>query len=238
MAVLGTVGIADKGDYNPSTTYAFGNSVYYEGSTWVAKKDNLTGITPEEGVNWKYLARGFGSDNLGQIEGTDTSGVLGTVGAEVASQALIDAIADRVMTKLIPYTNIANNFLATDPKTVLSGPMGKSLKDQLDTANYNLTALGNKLILNADCKYLAQKQYSPSNTGGNSWLNVSLSQLGITGKKLPEYCTPIACVSWTAGNSFWVTYCHRYNDTTLQVGFNTSSASAFRITLTFGLIDA
>lgn len=138
MGTLGTVGIADKGKYNPSATYIIGNSVYYGGSTWVAQKDNLTGITPEEGINWKYLARGFGSDNLGQIEGTDTSGVLGEVGAEVASQTLIDAIADRVMTKLIPYTSIANNFLATDPKTVLSGPMGKSLKDQLDTTNSNL----------------------------------------------------------------------------------------------------
>lgn len=138
MGVLGTVGIADKEDYNPSETYVIGNSVYYGGSTWVARKDNLTGITPEEGENWKYLARGFGSDNLGQIEGTDTSGVLGAVGADVVSQALIDAIADKVMTKLIPYTNIANNFLATDPKTVLSGPMGKSLKEQLDTTNSNL----------------------------------------------------------------------------------------------------
>lgn len=120
MSILGTVGIADKGDYNPSTTYVAGNSVYYAGSTWVALKSNLTGITPEEGENWKYLARGFESDSLSQIEGTDTSGVIGTAGSTVVSQALIDAIADKVMTKLIPYANIVNNFMATDPKTVLS----------------------------------------------------------------------------------------------------------------------
>ena len=141
MATLGTVGIADKGIYNASTTYVTGNFVLYEGSTWLALKDNLTGVTPEEGENWKYLARGFGSDSLSQIEATDTSGVLGTSGATVVSQALINAIADKVMTKLIPYTNIVNNFLATDQNTVLSGPMGKSLKDQLDTTNSNLAKI-------------------------------------------------------------------------------------------------
>ena len=154
MGTLGTVGIADKEDYNPSETYVIGNFVYYGGSTWVARKDNLTGITPEEGENWKYLARGFGSDNLSQIQGKDTSGVLGLVGADVVSQALIDAIADKVITKLIPYTNIANNFLATDPKTVLSGPMGKSLKDQLDTTNSNLNNKleSSKVSFVQDCK--------------------------------------------------------------------------------------
>ena len=143
MSILGTVGIADKGEYNANTTYVEGNSVYYGGSTWVALKNNITGITPEDGENWKYLARGFGSDSLSQIEGTDTSGVLGTAGASVISQALIDAIADKVMTKLIPYANIANNFMATDPKTVLSGPMGKSLKDQFDQLNSNLSNKAN-----------------------------------------------------------------------------------------------
>ncbi|QRV19989.1 hypothetical protein [Lacrimispora saccharolytica] len=98
--------------------------------------------------------------------------------------------------------------------------------------------MNNKLVLNAESKYLANKQYALLNTGGNSWINISLFDLGITGKKLPDYCAPTACVSWTTGNGFWVTYCHRYDDTTLQVGFNTSLASAFRVTLLFGLIDA
>ncbi|WP_313152493.1 hypothetical protein [Lacrimispora sp.] len=104
--------------------------------------------------------------------------------------------------------------------------------------NSDLTALNNKLVLNAESKYLANKQYTLPNTGGNSWINISLFDLGITGKKLPDYCAPMACISWTSGNSFWVTYCHRYNDTTLQVGFNSSSSGAFRVSLIFGLIDA
>ena len=85
-------------------------------------------------------------NKLSGIGGIDTSGLLGTVGATVESQALIDDIADKVWTKLIPFTNIANNLLATDPKTVLSGPMGKSLKDQIDTTNGNLTTVSNSLV--------------------------------------------------------------------------------------------
>lgn len=42
------------------------------------------------------------------------------------------------VTNIVTKDMIVNNFLATDPNTVLSGPMGKSLKDQFDTLNSNL----------------------------------------------------------------------------------------------------
>lgn len=45
------------------------------------------------------------------------------------------------VTNVVTKSMIANNFLATDPNTVLSGPMGKSLKDQFDILNSNLTSL-------------------------------------------------------------------------------------------------
>ncbi|HBC98682.1 MAG TPA: hypothetical protein DC053_03735 [Lachnoclostridium sp.] len=44
------------------------------------------------------------------------------------------------VTNVVTKSMIANNFLATDPNTVLSGPMGKSLKDQLDTVNSNFVS--------------------------------------------------------------------------------------------------
>lgn len=40
MASLGTVGIADRGNYSASATYVKGNFVYYDGSSWLALKDN------------------------------------------------------------------------------------------------------------------------------------------------------------------------------------------------------
>jgi len=47
------------------------------------------------------------------------------------------------VTNVVTKSMIVNNFLATDPNTVLSGPMGKSLKDQLDTVNSNLALKAN-----------------------------------------------------------------------------------------------
>ena len=64
MPVLGKVGIVDAGTYEASKTYNSGMFVLYNGSTWLAIKDNLVGVTPEEGANWKYLARGFAAELL------------------------------------------------------------------------------------------------------------------------------------------------------------------------------
>lgn len=134
---------------------------------------------------------------------------------------------------------VNDNVIVDEKISELNGNLElKANASDLANVNSNLNAFGNKLILSADCKYLAHKQYSLPNTGGNNWVNINLSDLGITGKKLPDYCAPIACVSWVTGDSFWVTYCHRYDATTLQVRFNTVTAAAFRITLIFGLIDA
>lgn len=55
---LGTVGTAYKGDYEPNTQYKYLNEVYYNGSTYIALKDNPTGAPNNDGINWKYSARG------------------------------------------------------------------------------------------------------------------------------------------------------------------------------------
>ena len=44
---LGNVGYADKGVYSADATYNKYNAVYHEGSTYVALKDNLHGVTPQ-----------------------------------------------------------------------------------------------------------------------------------------------------------------------------------------------
>ena len=56
---LGKVGIVDKGNYSSEEIYNSGDFVFYEGSTWLALKDNLLGVDPGDGENWKYLARGL-----------------------------------------------------------------------------------------------------------------------------------------------------------------------------------
>lgn len=143
---LGRIGFVDKGNYASGTTYRTGDVVYYNGSTWVALKDNLRGVTPAPGANWKYMARGFAAEALSAITAVDTSGVLREAGASVTSQELIDAIADKVMTKLIEKSKIVNNLLATDATTVLSGPMGKSLDDKITQLNSDLASITGLIV--------------------------------------------------------------------------------------------
>ena len=135
---LGRLGYADKGNYAAGTTYMTGDVVYHNGSSYVARKDNLKGVTPVDGNDWKYLARGFAAETMADVQATDTSGVLGTAGAQVVSQSLIDAIADRVMTKLIGTNQIVNNLLATEPGSVLDATQGKALKEYYDRLNSDL----------------------------------------------------------------------------------------------------
>jgi hypothetical protein len=53
-----------KGDYNASTTYQVGQSVSYNGQTYIAKTVN-TGVTPVVGVNWLLIKSGSGSLSYG-----------------------------------------------------------------------------------------------------------------------------------------------------------------------------
>lgn len=136
MADLGKVMMIPKRGYAANVTYELLDFVSYEGSTYVSLKTQQ-GVTPsDDGVNWQILAQGFAEKLASQITTLDTHAILG--GAEGAisnAQSLIDAIADKVMTKLIAKTQIVNSLLATDPDTVLAGPMGKQLKDDLDRLN-------------------------------------------------------------------------------------------------------
>ena len=65
---LGKVGIVNKGNYSSKEIYNSGDFVFYEGSTWLALKDNLLGVEPGEGENWKYLARGVPENIQDEID--------------------------------------------------------------------------------------------------------------------------------------------------------------------------
>ena len=155
---LGRLGYADKGNYAAGTTYMTGDVVYHNGSSYVARKDNLKGVTPVDGNDWKYLARGFAAETMADVQATDTSGVLGTAGAQVVSQSLIDAIADRVMTKLIGTNQIVNNLLATEPGSVLDATQGKALKEYYDRLNSDLDDKANTSEL---AKYFPKNRMCP-----------------------------------------------------------------------------
>ena len=127
---LAVIGIAWKGEYTQGTAYKTMNGVYYKGSTYVALRDNPTGPPAADGANWQYLAKGFEQQLLSAITALDTSGMLGEAGATVGGQALMDAIADKVMTKLVERSSIVQTE-STDPTTVPSSPYFKQVTDRV-----------------------------------------------------------------------------------------------------------
>ena len=90
------------------------------------------------------------------LKAIDTHGILGgEAGAETTGQGLIDALTNKLLTEFVTNTvlmerlgtyvlksKIVNDFLSTDEETVLSGPMGKLLKEQLNVLNTNLISKG------------------------------------------------------------------------------------------------
>ncbi len=156
---LAVIGIAWKDEYNPGTAYKTMNGVYYKGSTYVALRDNPTGPPAADGANWQYLAKGFEQQLLSAITALDTSGVLGQAGASVGGQALMDAIADKVMTKLVERSSIVQTE-STDPTTVPSSPYFKKVTDKLTSD------LALQPILNVDILTLNTGHYYATNCEG------------------------------------------------------------------------
>ena len=136
-SLLGRIGYNDRGVYTESSDYVRGDVVYHEGSSYVALA-TVTGVTPaDDNTNWKYLARGFGTTELSEIDATDTSGFAGVVGKKVKGQTLIDKIAEYVMSKVVAtdaFQTYLQKFLVDNCVTErsdlsLSAAQGKALMD-------------------------------------------------------------------------------------------------------------
>ena len=190
---LARIGYADKGTYAAGTTYVKGDMVYYNGSSYAALKDNLKGVTPTNGDNWKYTARGFAAEKLELVKAKDTSGVLGTAGAEVVSQALIDAIADKVMTKLLAKTNVVNNLLTTSAGYALDARQGKELKDITDALNSDFAALSIPISNEAyDIEPVPQNIAEGSEKDSFNWFHVPTSGRYLLVCNTKQYATSAA----------------------------------------------
>ena len=135
---LGKWMITNGGIYNSETTYEQLTIVLYNDSMFLTLK-TVKGITPvNDNINYSLMAQGAATTLLSAINATDTYGVLGEVGAQVSSQALVDYLADSVMNKLIAKTQIVNDLTTQDNDKVLSALQGYNLKQITDKLNSNL----------------------------------------------------------------------------------------------------
>ena len=143
MTSLGLVGIADKGTYNAEATYNKGQFVLYDGSTWLALKDNLNGVTPAEGENWKYLARGFAAELLSLVTAIDSQGLSGSQGGQVNAQSLIDVLADKVANQLIAKS-MMSNVQVNDAEKVPTSALAYAMQQSIETLNSKTGAYTNE----------------------------------------------------------------------------------------------
>lgn len=151
MASAGVVAFIIKGDWISGSNYTIYNLVYYAGSTYVAKTDitNSTIDPVTDTGNWQLFAHGYIADTLSAINATDTSGLIGTAGETVSSQALMDKIADMVADKLILKTAISNQQI-NDPNKVAGNALVYSIGQDITTLNSNLnpSSANATLVLN------------------------------------------------------------------------------------------
>lgn len=80
-----------------------------------------------------------------KVKTTDTYGLIVNALGESTAQALIDAIANKVMNELINKNKIVNNLLATDASTVLAGTQGAALDKRLVEAENAVAQLNSEL---------------------------------------------------------------------------------------------
>lgn len=200
---LAVIGIAWKNEYVQGTAYKTMNAVYYNGSTYVALRDNPTGPPAADGANWQYLAKGFEQQLLSAITALDTSGMLGEAGATVGGQALMDAIADKVMTKLVERSAIVQTE-STDATTVPSSPYVKTKFDQLnsdlDNIATNLSNVSTGLAAtNIDLDPLKSNRVSHINSNVLNKVNIVLWDADTAD-------TPFKAGNTNRGNGFCITY--------------------------------
>nr|DAJ99060.1 MAG TPA: hypothetical protein [Caudoviricetes sp.] len=97
----------------------------------------------EYGVSIDELAAAGGT--AAKVKATDTYGMVVEALGESTAQALIDAIANKVMNELINKNKIVNNLLATDASTVLAGTQGAALDKRLVATENAVTKLNSDI---------------------------------------------------------------------------------------------
>lgn len=95
----------------------------------------------------KKIAQGLGDfdGTAAKVKTTDTYGLVVSALGESTAQALIDAIANKVMNELINKNKIVNNLLATDASTVLAGTQGTALDKRLVAAEKAVAQLNSDI---------------------------------------------------------------------------------------------
>lgn len=165
---LAKIGITYKSGYVAGTAYSQLDAVYYEGSTYLALIDSPAGVPRDDGINWKYLAKGFPSD-ISEIESTfaesesreniESGETVKTVFGKI-KKWLADLTAPAFAQVISAYTDLMSNTVAgyvPDALAVKDGFTELSTKAvNLYNGNVSDWALSNYLTIDVTSEIQAQ----------------------------------------------------------------------------------
>ena len=207
---LGNIGYADKGVYSADATYNKYNVVYHEGSTYVALKDNLHGVTPANGENWRYMAKGFNEASADGITVIDTSGIIdGTKKKKTILQTFLDKVGDFIINKAVTnealLLKLADYVKKTDivqtestaTNKVPSSAYLKQVKADINSNLGNISADLNTVI--GDVNPLKSNYINHINTNVLNKVNLVLWDVNTAD-------TPFKTGNTVYGNGFCITY--------------------------------
>lgn len=141
------MGMNDKHNYDP-TKWVYNS----EPDIDAEHLNKIESALQEYGVSIDELAAAGGT--AAKVKTTDTYGLVVSALGESTAQALIDAIANKVMNELINKNKIVNNLLATDASTVLAGTQGTALDKRLVAAEKTVAQLNSDLSVAQSKRYL------------------------------------------------------------------------------------
>lgn len=118
MPQLGKVGLVNRGDYSPSAVYNILDFVYYDGSSYICLQNGTSAVTPNnEGLYWRYLAKGYIADTSVFCRKADMKTSLTTT--YTAGQYAADAAALKTLNdKIKSYT--ASSPISISDSNVIS----------------------------------------------------------------------------------------------------------------------
>ena len=138
-----------------SATQAAGSQAAADSSKTAAAQSETNAAA--SAAEARQIAEGFGGfdGTAGSVKATDTYGLVVDALGESTTQALIDAVANKVINELIAKSNIVNNLLATEVGTVLSGALGPIIDQRLTDLMNKYTQLNGDLkikFLDVTCR--------------------------------------------------------------------------------------
>ena len=166
-----------------------------------APKDNAQYYAQDAAKSAEEARQAAGCDGTAaSITATDVQGLVVAAGGNSNAQALINAVADQVINRLVAKSQIVNNLLATEPGSVLDATQGKALKEYYDRLYSDFGDLSTDLS-NVHTELNPIKSYYVNNINNNI-----VNKVNIVLWDTNTADSPFKAGNTTRGNGFCITY--------------------------------